>query len=1140
VPSKGALRTLRHIALGTSCTVAFGAGLITEDRRRRIHTAREASENARLLKKSRKYHSAGPSVAATFEEQVENYCKYGPWKEGDKQRILDPDWDGAPPSGVSSKQTSHLEAEAGLDASGSTPTTPRQFGRIDVAKVINWKLWDPVVDPKVSEVTDSILWNPEESPKVDGVKDSVLWEPTGSAKIGEVRPVRSIRPARSVRSARSIRPGQYIPQIDEHIRQFEFLNEGKSSRKMDKKIPSQTQLATQMSTLLRNPGGTGATRIMEAVSAFHRVFQGDILGQAVNHGLLDACILLAQECDYYDKMDVFIPVLSKILSCGHPIDEESLYKLHASKAIARLLEQSGYRHADHQVVTSVDKLKHAVAIFIVKTCEKPKPLPMELRDVGLQLCTATLRADLYELTEAVYWRLLCARTDGTASELECLILAEHRRAFWDQVLHHFSKYFSRSVPNQNQLYTVVSAAIDSALELGRIDKAEEVLLTASQMARNGNLRTSTKWHLRVLGEHWRTTRDIGTTQALFDRLEVFIEQTSHPQAMYSAIIQFCIEAGSESEARQYLERLTQLGDGNNIDIRTCGHLALAKAMKNDWAGVKADFCLMKKFAKGSIREHSGVFVPILKLFVASHDVGQVEDFVRLYLETLGVVPNQYIFNIMVDTYCKAGELSKIPQWIEYVREHGLQIDAVTFNIILSRCRRQWAAHPDDLFQLYKETKEKIGTIFDSTTIQILRRAAISSATPRRAASLLRQVKPPTGVPNCEKIESEMCRAFGQGNDTKVLKSYKFAMRTGKRVSRQGFSIAVKASIRSAVDGNLNSAIKLITEARCRGFDILPSMAHLLLHQVNTSNCNGDDFVSLVKHTLAEFDKRGLPITIFVASKVVGELNDRGRPQEAVMLWNTLASHDHIARQPMDLVLLTVLLRSYIMLSDVAGIRWAMTVVVENNIIPDTHFKQVVKNAKREARRFLDAQPDNFDAKQRYEVLDESVRLVVAQRLNGETKRKEAKQLTLSIVETALAAKPDSIQGESRQSSSEALHIKRSQRLRNPNEVWRRLGKYGNFGKRLGMTNMVESKQDDRRHHPRNASLMVREEEAGTAVGHEVTKREVLQEKQAIDVDRMVASPLKTKQAFSRRTEFDNKHCGGYHETSAQIVEVASS
>lgn len=69
-PSNGALRTLRNLALGTSCTVAFSAGVLAEDRRRRIHAAREVHGNAKKLKSSRKYHSAGLELVETFETQA--------------------------------------------------------------------------------------------------------------------------------------------------------------------------------------------------------------------------------------------------------------------------------------------------------------------------------------------------------------------------------------------------------------------------------------------------------------------------------------------------------------------------------------------------------------------------------------------------------------------------------------------------------------------------------------------------------------------------------------------------------------------------------------------------------------------------------------------------------------------------------------------------------------------------------------------------------------------------------------------------------------------------------------------------------------------------------------------------------------
>ncbi|KAK6614810.1 hypothetical protein H4I96_01131 [Botrytis cinerea] len=82
VPSKGALRALRNIALGTSCTVAFSTGMLTEDRRRRIHGAKLVHDNAKKLKSARQYHEPSAHLAETFEEQVLRYKDDGFWQAG--------------------------------------------------------------------------------------------------------------------------------------------------------------------------------------------------------------------------------------------------------------------------------------------------------------------------------------------------------------------------------------------------------------------------------------------------------------------------------------------------------------------------------------------------------------------------------------------------------------------------------------------------------------------------------------------------------------------------------------------------------------------------------------------------------------------------------------------------------------------------------------------------------------------------------------------------------------------------------------------------------------------------------------------------------------------------------------------------
>ncbi|KAI9866319.1 MAG: hypothetical protein M1813_001441 [Trichoglossum hirsutum] len=78
VPSKGALRLLRHIAYASSA----GAGLVVEARRRRICAVEELHDNAKKIRSSRKYHSA-----ATVNG-IEQLCS----PENESNRIIELKW----------------------------------------------------------------------------------------------------------------------------------------------------------------------------------------------------------------------------------------------------------------------------------------------------------------------------------------------------------------------------------------------------------------------------------------------------------------------------------------------------------------------------------------------------------------------------------------------------------------------------------------------------------------------------------------------------------------------------------------------------------------------------------------------------------------------------------------------------------------------------------------------------------------------------------------------------------------------------------------------------------------------------------------------------------------------------------------
>ncbi|TPX13130.1 uncharacterized protein E0L32_006556 [Thyridium curvatum] len=84
VPSKAAVRALRGLAFGTTCTLA----LVTEDRRRRINTARSAINNGEKLRSAKQYHTGGTAFAVALEEEfiVESNPIY--WKRYDLPQKL--------------------------------------------------------------------------------------------------------------------------------------------------------------------------------------------------------------------------------------------------------------------------------------------------------------------------------------------------------------------------------------------------------------------------------------------------------------------------------------------------------------------------------------------------------------------------------------------------------------------------------------------------------------------------------------------------------------------------------------------------------------------------------------------------------------------------------------------------------------------------------------------------------------------------------------------------------------------------------------------------------------------------------------------------------------------------------------------
>src|SRR6187551_2484175 len=66
VPSVAAIRALRGLIFGTSCTFA----LVAEDRRRRINAARTVLRNAERLKSDKRYYAGGAAAVAAVQDKA--------------------------------------------------------------------------------------------------------------------------------------------------------------------------------------------------------------------------------------------------------------------------------------------------------------------------------------------------------------------------------------------------------------------------------------------------------------------------------------------------------------------------------------------------------------------------------------------------------------------------------------------------------------------------------------------------------------------------------------------------------------------------------------------------------------------------------------------------------------------------------------------------------------------------------------------------------------------------------------------------------------------------------------------------------------------------------------------------------------
>lgn len=981
--------------------------MITEDRRRRIHSAREVQENAVKLKKSAKYHKAAAPKSEAVHAQIGTYEQLSGSRNNPNWNEEDFDIDEGPRTKDSPIFRRSFSRFTGVEDGGrSQQVSARSQPRQSVTKIRTTN----------KEIPQTIAKSPPEwkLSRVTGTRDGQKrWgKPTrfSSRGSGWEMTLDNFWEDRALK----VHSAKGLAKLERQIQDFSWPVVKMSSNEVDpKSIDSrrcimksrQSLLAKNMHEVLVSRKGTSATIIAAALAT--KAFADGLEIYHLGEPLLDAYDKLCRKCVETKKLAVYEVLLSKLLSFG-PFEEDINTRLGIEHVVDHLLQDSGYEHISGS--KDITKLKRALTIYKTKHVCKSRSLNDMMYNLGTRLLPAMLQANMYRQTAELFWHIDRRRMDREMFGANYLIFAENAQAEHRSAVKHYLTLFvgSRCRPSQNTFYNVTNAVMGSALSIGDTELAEEVLQAATFMAGTHSLLTSTTWSLKLLDEHWKQGRDYSQSLELFKRLEVSVDQTSHPKALYAVMVKISLEEGADNIALDIAKKSeTRYG---SPDIPTRGHFALAHAWKRDWAAVERAFEAMSMAVDDDSRpSYMEAFIPVLKHFSILHTTSETEEFLGRFIDRYGILPDANLSHLMVEIYAQSGDVDAIVEWIKFVQPKGFRVDSFAFNRILRSLEQHWHFSFQRLMQLCDSVRKIDQSMIDQATLSILRGAMPRSLRSSQLAAKVQLDHIDSFLDSPKdwregRLQTDMSDALVKGEPGDCLKIYHTARTSGEMISPFCVAIAIEACIRQSGEEGLTRAIKLLRNAKSHGTDITPAMTPLMLFQLRAAGMNATEVDKIVNTTLFTLRQKNMDFPLSAAAKVASTLVDSKRYQQAVDMWSSLwRSHNHRSNK-MDLISLTVLLKAYIGLNDFEGMKWVIGTVSRNGLVPDIPFKCTIKNARRHARHRSEEEPSNKYLQDKFTAFDECWEAVKVLRCNIVSSRAAAEARTLEIMTMAVENK----------------------------------------------------------------------------------------------------------------------------------------
>lgn len=736
--------------------------IITEERRRRIRTVQKIVENGKKLKSSslyRRHHTAAAIAIQEAEEQAFRLRSSDSASSNDVPRVLDITWTEEPPvadghaidisqePSRTSRDVARRGPQETFPWTGNTTRSKHRRGRRKSKRVLDRLRQVDEVIGKGEGLHDSIedqsnrprnTFEPIQPPKRP-LQDSIESPTVGYINL---RRIKTSSPALDQKNKTKTKSSSlqsiYAESIERmldgiHIDDVQGLNSVLDTYfkyflgRRHKGILSKKEITATHAQ--QYPDGIEMDNDSPLKDAFRNASQR----------LCDACI-------HHKRIDDAARILDHLIKW--PLDEECFISFRPQLILEHMTSRSDFQGGKAEDALKFKGLfNRCVRIFCfpfsrrLEFYQSSSGRYPEMAGIGETLCSIALREEDYALVCKIYSRTQIWLSEEFVAGVDSLILALHKlgdHEAVDEFFNEFFKRFSASSPDLGTFFRVIGTVLKCAQKLRSLQAIEEktisILQVAIDMATKGGYFIPSPWFQTLLGDHWKLTRNFASSKALFEKLETYVERLRHPIALYRTMIQICVEADRVDEIQQYFERPVAGEFLSDIQIRST--LAMAKALSDDWDGVEEELKQMKylgtkkkgppSWTSWTRQTFNTSFVPILKLYAKGHSITQIEDFLRRCVSLYGIVPNQYVCNIMIGVYSNADEYDSIPKWLEYAQSHGAGLNATSFNTMLSSFAKK--RNHARLYKLYERVKQFDKSLVNQVTLRILEGSQVVETT----------------------------------------------------------------------------------------------------------------------------------------------------------------------------------------------------------------------------------------------------------------------------------------------------------------------------------------------------------------------------------------------------------------------------